>query len=236
MENYVGGNLFCDLVEVSGFNGAIQGMRHPKNSWRLQDSYYENGVFILGENDKRLAQTLIKGGSEHRKFLRMIHVQFNVCMPRYLFSELDTYKIATTSNSTSSMHKLLNSDDEKEWIETELDILLNTRGELSIKNFWFHKDICTIIEKDIEMLNEIRKKYLATKRADEKRELKRMAKQVLPECYLQCRMMDMNYETLRNIYNQRKHHQLDIEWKVICKFIESLPYAEELLLYGVDKR
>lgn len=235
MENYVGGQPFCKLVEVSGFNGAIQGMRHPKNSWRLQDSFYENGEFILGENDKKLAQTLIKGGSEHRKFLRMIHVQVNVCMPRYLFSELDTYKIATTSNSTSSMHKLLNSDDEKDWYETELDVLLNTRGELSIKNFWFHKELYPIIEKDVEVLNEIRKKYLATKRADEKCELKRMAKQILPECYLQCRMMDMNYETLRNIYNQRKNHQLDIEWGIICNFIQSLPYAGEMLLYGVDK-
>ena len=56
-EKYNGGTLFCQLVEVSGFNGAIIGMRHPKNSWRLQDSKYENGKFILGENDKKLAQT-----------------------------------------------------------------------------------------------------------------------------------------------------------------------------------
>ena len=47
-EIYKGGQLFCQLVEVGGFAGAIQGMRHPKNSWRLQDSYYKDGEFILG--------------------------------------------------------------------------------------------------------------------------------------------------------------------------------------------
>lgn len=235
-EKYTGGTLFCQLVEVSGFNGAIIGMRHPKNSWRLQDSKYENGKFILGENDKKLAQTLIKAGNEHRKFMRMIHIQFNINMPRYLFSELDTYKIATVSNSCSTQHKLLNADDEKDWVETELDKLLSTRGKLSKENFWYHKDVEYLINQSILALNRIRYEYLNTNSSKKKQELRRMAKQILPECYLQCRMLDMNYEILRNIYQQRKHHQLDIEWGVLLDFIESLPYADELLLYGVDKR
>ena len=235
-EKYNGGTLFCQLVEVSGFNGAIIGKKKKKNSWRLQDSKYENGKFILGENDKKLAQTLIKAGNEHRKFLRMIHVQFNINMPRYLFSELDTYKISTVSNSCSTQHKLLNADDEKDWVETELDRLLSTRGELSKENFWYHKDVESLINQNILALNRIRYEYLNTNSSKKKQELRRMAKQILPECYLQCRMLDMNYETLRNIYQQRKHHQLDIEWGVLLDFIESLPYAEELLLYGIDKR
>ena len=235
-EIYTGGKMFCQLVEVCGFAGAIQGMRHPKNSWRLQDSYYKNGEFILGENDKKLAQTLIKAGAEHRKFLRMIHVQFNINVPRYLLSELDTYKVATVSNSTSTQHKLLNADDEKGWEETELDRLLSTRGKLNRKNFWYAKEDDVVIFGIIEKLNQIREQYLATKNPQEKKHLRRRAKQLLPESYLQCRMLDMNYETLRTIYQHRKHHSLDLEWGVLLDFIESLPYADELLLYGVDKR
>ena len=235
-EIYTGGQMFCQLVEVGGFAGAIQGMRHPKNSWRLQDSYYENGKFILGENDKKLAQTLIKAGAEHRKFIRMIHVQFNLNVPRYLLSELDTYKVATVSNSTSTQHKLLNADDEKDWEETELDRLLSTRGKLSRKNFWYAKEDDVVMFGIIEKLNQIREQYLDTKNAQEKKHLRRRAKQLLSESYLQCSMIDMNYETLRTLYQQRKHHTLDIEWGVLLDFIESLPYAYELLLYGVDKR
>lgn len=235
-EIYTGGKIFCQLVEVGGFAGAIQGMRHPKNSWRLQDSYYKDGEFILGENDKKLAQTLIKAGAEHRKFLRMIHVQFNLNVPRYLLSELDTYKVATVSNSTSTQHKLLNADDEKGWEETELDRLLSTRGKLSRKNFWYAKEDDVVMFGIIEKLNQIREQYLATKNAQEKKHLRRRAKQLLPESYLQCRMLDMNYETLRTIYQHRKHHSLDLEWGVLLDFIENLPYADELLLYGVDKR
>ena len=238
MENeiYTGGKMFCQLVEVGGFAGAIQGMRHPKNSWRLQDSYYKDGEFILGENDKKLAQSLIKGGSEHRKFLRMIHVQFNLNAPRYLLSEFDTYKVATTSNSCSTQHKLLNEDDEKDWRETELDQLLSTRGELNRKNFWFAKEDDVFMLEIIEHLNEIREQYLKATTNKDKRYLRRRAKQLLPESYLQCRMIDMNYETLRTLYYQRKSHSLDLEWGVILDFIENLPYADELLLYGVVKR
>ena len=36
-------------------------------------------------------------------------------------------------------------------------------------------------------------------------------------------------QCLRNIYNQRKHHRLP-EWQHFCDFIESLPYANEIIL------
>ena len=57
----------------------------------------------------------------------MIQVQFNLNMPRYIWSEFDTYSF-NTKNSCSTMHKLLNIDDTKNREETELDVLLNTRG------------------------------------------------------------------------------------------------------------
>ena len=53
--------------------------------------------------------------------------------------------------------------------------------------------------------------------------------QLLPESYNQMRTVTLNYETLRNIYGSRRNHKLD-EWSVgFMEWIDSLPYAEELI-------
>lgn len=48
---------------------------------------YSNGAFaeyaFIGPNDMRLAQTLIRGGSEHRKFLRQIFVSVDITAPLF---------------------------------------------------------------------------------------------------------------------------------------------------------
>ena len=41
--------------------------------------------------------------------------------------------------------------------------------------------------------------------------------------------MTTNYRCLKNIYKQRKNHRLP-EWREFCKWIETLPYAQELIL------
>ena len=94
-------------TQVWGFEHAIRGMRNPLNSWARSDSKYdENGNYILGPNDMDLAKRLIKGGTEHRKYLRQIFISVDITAPIYWWKEFDTYKVGTTSNSTSTMHKL----------------------------------------------------------------------------------------------------------------------------------
>ena len=128
-------------VKVYNFEGALRGMRNPKNSWHLSDSFFglvdmetteedyivaekwvqkdypdypteenpeaerlyettddwllANGVLerdeynsiancaFIGPNDMQLAQTLIKSGPEHRKFLRQIMVCVDITAPLY---------------------------------------------------------------------------------------------------------------------------------------------------------
>lgn len=111
-------------TEVFGFDKAITSMRNPYESWNKSDSITcancpntkKEGLcinpmtghicdgFIMGEKDMTLAKKLIRGGSEHRKFLRMIHVQADITAPSYWISELVTYKIGTTMNSSSLQH------------------------------------------------------------------------------------------------------------------------------------
>ena len=100
-------------TEVFNIEGALRGMRNPLASWHKSDStwvqpnIYENEPhYEIGENDMSLAQRLIAGGTEHRKFLRQIMVSVDITAPLYWWKEFDTYKVGTTANSTSTMHKL----------------------------------------------------------------------------------------------------------------------------------
>lgn len=105
-------------TEVSGFRAAFRGMRAPLESWSKSDSIFDNEL-ILGLADLRLAERLIKGGTEHRKFLRYIHVSVDITAPIYWWKEMDTYKIGTTANSTSTMHKLASTPITQECFEMD---------------------------------------------------------------------------------------------------------------------
>ena len=227
-------NMFIELIDVFGFEGAMFGMRNPLNSWYRGDSQWivepYGGMphFEIGANDLDLAKRLIKGGTEHRKFLRMINVQFDLNMPRYIWSEFDTYKIGTVANSCSTMHKLLNKDDETRKDVHPYDELLHTQGELTLDNFYYNEEDKDYIQYAINRINELREAYIVAS-PKEKNEILRRAKQILPEGYLQMRTVMVNYETLMNIYRQRKHHRLNKEWGMICEFIERLPYMQDFL-------
>ena len=53
--------------------------------------------------------------------------------------------------------------------------------------------------------------------------------QLLPSSYNQMRTCTMNYENLINMYYARRNHKLD-EWHIFCNWIESLQYAQQLIL------
>lgn len=208
-----------EQINIYNFQNALRGMRNPKNSWEKSDSIFdENGYCIsLGEKDKQLCQSLIKGGSEHRKFLRQIFVSIDITAPLYWWKEMDTYKIGTTANSTSTMHKITSSpiDLSKFEINDYNPILFNNEDIIStylIPYLEFLREECIKLEGTEEY-----KKYW--------KELIRW----LPEGWTQTRTWTCNYENLFNIYRQRKNHKL-IEWREFCKWIETLPYAKELLI------
>ena len=95
-------------LEVWGFRGAIRGMRNPMDSWNRMDTVFaENGdVIKIGSNDASLMLRLKNAGPDHRKYLRMIHIQADVTAPLYFWKDYDTYKVSTVANSCSTMHKI----------------------------------------------------------------------------------------------------------------------------------
>lgn len=56
-------------------------------------------------------------------------------------------------------------------------------------------------------------------------------KKMLPESFLQCRIVMTDYQTLRHIYFDRRNHRLP-QWKVFIQAVESVPYFAELVSVG----
>lgn len=205
-------------VQLFGWDAAIRGMRNPKNSWSNSDTnwlrYYgmNNPVCndFIGENDLNLMKTLSKAGTDHGKFLRMIHVQVDVTAPLYWWKEADQYKVGTVTDSCSTMHKI----HAKEF----------TMDDFSCEHL-YDDVIGSPFKTIVDCLNFFRGLYL---QHEDKEDWWQMI-QLLPSSYNQKRTWDLNYAVLKAIYHARKDHKLD-EWRHLCKWIETLPYAKELIV------
>ena len=204
-----------ERTSVMNLENAIRGARNPMNSWAKMDSYYdEDGNYVLGENDLGLGMRLCNAGSDHRKFLRQIFVSVDITAPLYWYKEFDTYKVGTVANSTSTMHKI----QAKEF--TRDDFSHDHMSDFALAS----------LDRAIADLEDRRQKFVETKDKSYWYDMIQM----LPSSYNQLRTVTMNYENLVNIYYARRFHKLD-EWHEVCRWIESLPYAEEFIL-SLDKK
>ena len=175
--------------------------------------------YILGPNDLDLALRLIKAGPEHRKFLRMIHIQMDITGPLYWWKEMDTYKVATVANSCSTMHKI--HSKEFELSDFSYENLFGTNIE--------------VLEGIIKQLNFNRYHYLETK--DKKYWWQLI--QLLPSSYNQLRTWDGTMETVLSIIHQRLHHKLDTDWGSFCQAcFDNIPYCKEFYeaLYSKEEK
>ena len=207
-------------IDIWGYEHAIRGMRNPKNSWEKSDSGYEfdrieDGrevfTYIIGPNDMKLMQTLFKGGTEHRKYLRQIFFSMDITAPLYWWKEFDTYKVGTVSNSCSTMHKI--ADKEFEFSDFSHEHMLATTQ--------------TLLYATINELNDWRDIYLHRTDPDEKKTAWWQMIQLLPSSYNQKRTITMNYENVFTILRQRRGHKLD-EWNTLCDIFETLPYVKKI--------
>ena len=203
--------LKIERPSVMNIDNAIRGARNPMNSWAKSDSYYdENGKFVMGEADLEFGRRLCRAGSDHRKFIRQIFVSVDITAPLYWWKEFDTYKVGTVANSCSTMHKIHSKAfDRDDFSHDRLD-----EGGLRM------------LDATVEYLEAERQKFVADK--DNKQSWHNMI-QMLPSSYNQMRTVTLNYENLINIYYARRNHKL-AEWHTVCEWIESLPYAKELIL------
>ena len=205
-------------IEVWGFEHAIRGMRNPMNSWDKSDSGWKiytpeypnlsEAEYMVGKNDLDLMRRLYKAGTEHRKFMRCLHISLDVVAPLYWWKEYDTYKISTVANSCSTMHKIHAKEFELD------DFSTDHLCELSIAD----------LNRTIETLNKCRQLFIETK---DKKYWWQMI-QLLPSSYNQRRTLDLNYETAVTIIRQRTGHKLD-EWHTFVDAMWDLPYMREIM-------
>lgn len=225
-------------ISISGFQDAIRGMRNPKASWDRIDSEFiichnneieskinegfvtipntMSGRYVfmgkLGLNDTKLIKALVSGGTEHRKFLRQIQISMDVTAPGYWWKEFATYKVGTTSNSTSTMHKLadtpitLSSFEMDDYIASDI---YHTR----------------FINDTVEHLEYLRLQYVAKKDMWYWKELIRW----LPYGFNFKRTVTFSYENALAMIHQRKSHKLT-EWKnVFVPTLKNLPFMDTIL-------
>jgi len=194
---------------IFNMENAVRGARNAMNSWGNMDSRTEpDGTFVFGNADLELMTKLCAAGSSHRKFMRQIFVSADITAPLYWWKEYDTYKVGTTANSQSTMHKLhakpiTPADFSHDKLRgASLDAILAL----------------------IEVMESLRLEYIKTK----DKSLWYALIQLLPSSYRQMRTCTMSYENLVSMRRDRLGHKLE-EWRVFCEWIESLPYANPLI-------
>ena len=243
-----------EKTETMGWEGAIRGMRNPMNSWDKSDTFrcwekedcagcvfatgeghcdnFHGDIPIIGPNDLDLARRLAKGGPVHAKYRRQIFVSVDITAPLYWWKEFDTYKVGTTTNSCSTMHKI----HAKEFVLDDFshEHLLTDDVADDVNPYIYGCDPVLpigILEILVKELNFCRDKYLETKN---KKYWYQMI-QLLPSSYNQKRTVTMTYENLYNAFQSRKDHKLD-EWRVgFCEWAKSLPYSELFTMEWEEK-
>ncbi len=215
-------------IETFGWEAALHGMRNAKNSWAKSDSKYSSDIvwtseniakfgnnvmgydYCIGENDMKLASTLVKAGTEHRKFTRMIHIQMDITAPMFWWAEFDTYKIGTTRNSCSKMHTIHIKPFELDDFAHECCIEIPIAHDALINT--------------INACDQLRIMYNET----HDRKYWRALIELLPESYMMKATWDGSFETMLNIMHQRDGHKLKEEWEPFRKAcFDNIPYLEE---------
>lgn len=223
-------------IESFNLEGAVRGMRNPLNSHDLSDSHWVfNGAcafpppfFRLGEKDLALALKLCRAGEDHRKFLRQIFVSMDITAPLYWWKEMDTYKVATTANSESTMHTITREEfslslfSHDKLVADDPRFMVDVTPELSISPL-------ELMELNLKALNHYRSGYSSAMKDGDAVLAKTFWWQIiqtLQTSWDQKRTWTGSYENLINILGSRSNHKQD-EWREFCKVLrESLPYLD----------
>lgn len=176
------------------------------------------------EKDLTRAQNLVKatktGNNAHAQFLTGIRVAFDLTCSNKMWVEAERYRFLEFVSSQSTMHRITKFDLDNQYNKyVDPRIIEIMKEKVNEYNFWLEEP--EMIMNDYSISNEeynekLKEKYLEILYSN-------------PAGFLLTARMTTNYRCLRNIYMQRKDHRLP-EWREFCKWIETLPYAQELLI------
>lgn len=200
------------VIRVEGLDIACEAVRLSFNSESNEDAIETSQGVNLWKDNVELAKKLILSGDSHSKCMRMATVWLDLTMPRYWWSEADQCKVGFVTMSESTAHRLLgNLKAGKVDIESNFEYTDSSKDAIQ----W-------MLEEMIVQANE----------GATTEELKQM----LPESFLQRRIVCTNYQTLRHIYFDRRNHRLPIWHKFLDELLKQLPFPEFVTIErGVTK-
>lgn len=139
-------------------------------------------------------------GSGHDQFLTGVVVQFDLTFSIKAWTEAERYHFLDFVSSQSTMHRIAQLDIDE---QCNSYVTENTKKEIQRL-------------KDIYNADKTPENYLALLYN-------------VPTGFRLTARMTTNYRQLKTIYSQRKNHRLP-EWREFCKWIETLPYAKEIIM------
>ena len=174
---------------------------------------------------KNLVNATKTGNGAHAQFMTGIRVNFDLTFSNKAWVEAERYRFLEFVSSQSTMHRITKFDLDNQY------------------NEYVDPRIIEIMKSKVQEYNkvmELRDSYDKDDQHNISPQLREDLTEWLKNAYLEIlysnpagftltARMTTNYRCLRNIYKQRKDHRLP-EWREFCKWIETLPYAEEFLI------
>ena len=160
------------------------------------------------DKDMRRAHNLsvasVRDNGAHGQFLTGIRVAFDLTFTNKAWVEAERYRFLEFVSSQSTMHRITKFDLDNQYNKYVDPRVIQIMKE-KVAEYNAMEDGPDKVEKYLEVLYTNPAGFELTAR------------------------MTTNYRCLKNIYTQRKNHRLP-EWREFCHWIETLPYAEELIL------
>ena len=191
-----------EVKRTEGLDIACEAVRLSFNSKPRENMIKMSHEVDLWEDDVELLKKLIIAGDSHSKVMRMATVWLDLTMPRYWWSEADQCKVGFVTMSESTAHTLISKLKS---------------GKIDISESFE----CT--EDNKEAIQWMLEEMILQAQAEASTE---QIKQMLPESFLQRRIVCTNYQTLRHIYFDRRNHRLPIWHKFLDELLVQLPFPE----------
>ena len=157
----------------------------------------------------------------HDQFLTGIRVSFDLTFTNKAWVEAERYRFLEFVSSQSTMHRITKFDLRSQY------------------NEYVDLRIIEIMEEKVRQHTALMNELALTPKEDEHN--RKRLRDLITQKYLEIlysnpagfrltARLTTNYRCLKNIWRQRRNHRLP-EWREFCKWIETLPYAKELICY-----
>ena len=194
-------------VEVYGLERSIKTAKYPKSvNIDTLDSTLTKGIKSCANCDT---------GEGHDNFLKGIVVQFDLTFSNKAWVEAERYHFLDFVSSQSTMHMITKFD-----VKSQCNRYVDPR-------------IIDIVQEKINEYNRLKElnkiNGFSKERQDIMNELYLEILYNVPSGFQITAGMTTNYQQLKTIYQQRRHHRLK-DWEVFCDWCESLPLFKELCI------